>query len=86
MISTILLIFIMALAFPIGYLLAYMCKDELLAGRSWFLALSLISFIAGSWFFLSDVNYISLSCFFAAIISGVAYWKSFDKRLTKIKR
>ena len=36
-------ILVLVLAFPAGYLLAYLCKDELIDGRKWFKLLALLS-------------------------------------------
>lgn len=76
-------IIILLLAIPTGYIIAYLCKDELAKGRYWFLVLILLSFIIGSWFYLSDNYVIMNSCFFITIISLVSYLKSRDKRWTK---
>jgi hypothetical protein len=74
---------IMLLSIPVGYLIAYLCKDELLVGRRWFIILCLTSFIIGSIFFLINSNLIALACFFITIVSSVSFWKSFDKSWTK---
>ncbi len=77
---------ILLAGFPAGYLLAYLCRDELVAGRKWFLllsALSLIAAIAVSFTGLLFKFTIILTLFFIIIISLVAVWKSYDKKFVK---
>lgn len=69
--------------FPAGYLLAWLAKDELVAGRKWFLLLSAVSFLAAIvivfiGFSLKFV--VILSLFSMIIVSQIAVWKSYDKR------
>jgi hypothetical protein len=76
-------IVLILLAFPVGYWIAYMARDELIVGRRWFRTLMILSAFVGIWFYLSGILYISLSCLFIFVISLIAYYKSFDKRWTK---
>jgi hypothetical protein len=69
--------------FPAGYLLAWLARDELVAGRRWFLFLSAVSFLAAIVIVFIEFSLkfvIILSLFFIIIISQVAVWKSYDKR------
>jgi len=82
----ILYIIILLLAFPTGYLLAYLARDELIAGKKWFLLLalaSLISSIALSFMNFSFKFPSILALFFIIMISLMAIWKSHDKKWTK---
>ncbi len=76
-------VLLLILGVPAGYWIAWMCRDELVQGRKWFLTLMVISVIFSiiSLFFL-EFSYF-FSCLFIAIISGVSYWKSFDKNWTR---
>jgi hypothetical protein len=71
---------------PIGYLLAWLARDELVAGKKGFLALAAVSLIAAviisfTGFFLKFS--VVLALFFIIIISLIAVWKSYDKRWVK---
>lgn len=76
---------VLLLAFPAGYLLAWLARDELVAGRKWFVALAVVSVLAviPVGFFSGFRLPIILTCFFIAIISLVAVWKGYDKRFVK---
>lgn len=39
-----LIILVMITSLPVGYLLAYLCREELVPGRKWFISLGVISF------------------------------------------
>lgn len=79
-------ILILLAGFPAGYLLAWLAKDELVAGRKWFLSLAIVSLISaitvsfiGFYFKVPAI----LSLFFIIIISFLAVWKSYDKKFVK---
>lgn len=76
-------IIILALAFPVGFLLAYMTKEELVQGRKWFRVIIIVSILGSIWFFLTKQAYISLTLLFILIATFVSYIKSFDKKWTK---
>ena len=79
-------VIILLLALPIGYLLAWLARDELIAGRKWFLLLFLASIasIAALIFVDFSVKLPSiLTLGFLAVISLMAIWKSADKKWTK---
>ncbi len=78
----ILYVLILVLAFPIGYLLAYLCKDELIVGRKWFTILAIISILS-----VIPVTILTkeklpsiLTLLFFAILCLIAIWKSYDKK------
>ena len=77
--SVILLIF----AIPVGYLIAWMARDELVQGRSWFRVLIILSLLSGLWFYLADYIHISLTSFFITIVSLISFVKSSDKKWTR---
>jgi len=77
---------ILLAGFPAGYLLAWLCRDELRAGKKWFLLLSVVCLIIAV--VLSFTSFAFkfpsiLSLFFVIIISLVAVWKSHDKKWVK---
>ena len=82
MIKELLITIVLILGFPAGYLLAYLCKEELVSGRKWFLAIMIISIISGIIFLFFNLV-ASLTSFFIAIVSFVSLIKSYDKRFTK---
>lgn len=73
----------MILAVPVGYLIAYMSNDELVAGRKWFEILIIISFIGAIGFYLWDYVSIALTFLFILIVSFISLIKSKDKIWTK---
>ena len=77
---------ILLAGFPAGYLLAWLCHDELAAGKKWFFGLAVVSLIVAV--ILSFTSFAFkfpsiLSLFFVIIISLVAVWKSHDKSWAK---
>jgi len=68
-------IILLVLAIPAGFLLAWMAKDELKAGREWFWALIFISIFLSSMFLYYEIIYASLTCLFIAIVSLISLFK-----------
>ncbi len=73
----------LVLAFPIGYWLAYLCKDELVKGREWFRRLMVWSFVLALVSFIFWTFVMGLSFMFILIVAGVSYHKSRDKKFVK---
>lgn len=76
---------IIILAFPIGYLLAKICKEELVAGRILLFALYLTSLILTLIFIFLPIDKqfklpIILSLIFIVIVSFMAFWLSYNKK------
>lgn len=77
---------ILLCAFPTGYFLAWLARDELVTGRMWFSLLAAASLIAAVVLSLTNfsLKFLSiLTLFFIIIISLVAVWKSYDKKWVK---
>ncbi len=79
-------VLILLAGFPVGYLLSYLTKDELVKGRKWFFILAAVCLI--STVIISFTKFlfkfqIILTLFFIIIISLVAIWKSYDKKFVK---
>jgi uncharacterized membrane protein len=78
-------IVLLIIAVPVGLLIAYLCRDELVEGRKWFRIIVLMGIILGIWFYIRGQTYISLTLFFIAIAALVSHIKSYDKKWTKKK-
>jgi len=77
---------ILLLGIPAGYLLAWLCRDELVDGRKWFKILSWISFILVVLFLLVYRNIaVILTLVYICITSLISLWKSYDKKWIKEK-
>lgn len=76
-------IILLVLAVPVGFLVAWMARDELVQGRRWFKVLIILGFALGIWFYLTGLKAESLSSFFVAIVSLVSYVKGFDKSFVR---
>jgi hypothetical protein len=76
-------IIVLLLAIPVGLLVAYNSRDELIDGRKWFTYIFILSLLAGIWFYLIRQDFIMYSSFFISIMTLVSYIKSFDKKWTK---
>ena len=78
-------IILLILSIPSGFLIAWLCKDELIKGRFWFLVIFYFGIIVGSIFFHAENYVVMNSCFFISSISIVSYCKSYDRKWTKMK-
>ncbi len=74
---------ILALALPSGYLIAWLARDELLAGQAWFWLILLSSLILTGIFYTFSLKYLWLSCLFIAVVSAISIVKSYDTRWTE---
>lgn len=78
-------ILVLLAAFPAGYLLAYFCRDELVAGRKYFISVAIISIIAiiPVSFLFQDKIPVILTLFFISIVSFISTFKSYDKKFVR---
>jgi len=67
---------ILLLGIPVGLLIAWMCKDELISGRKWFRMLVILSLALALFFWLYGIGYIALTCAFIAIVSLISVIKA----------
>jgi len=84
--QNLLYVLILLAAFPAGYVLAWMARDEIKPGRKWFIALSIICLIASIVlaFLPFTFKFVSiLTLFFIIIICLMAVYKSYDKKWVK---
>ena len=71
------------LAIPTGYILAYLSRDELVAGRKWFKVIIIASFLTGIWFYFTGQTFITYTTAFILIATFISLTKSYDKKWTK---
>jgi cytochrome b len=67
---------ILFLAIPAGYLIAWMAKDELSAGRKWFGLLVIAGLALALAFWILGYGYAAATCLFIAIVGFVSWFKS----------
>jgi hypothetical protein len=79
----ILKIFILLLAIPTGFLIAWLSRDELVSGRKYFRILMIVSILGTIWFWLSGMSYISWTLAFVFVVGLVSLIKSEDKKWIK---
>lgn len=63
------------LAFPVGYLIRWMAKDEIKAGRKWFIALIGLFAVTGFIFLINGTYYAALASLFMVIVAGISLVK-----------
>jgi len=73
------------LALPVGYLIAWMARDELVMGRKWFYLIFIVSILLAFWLYYNQYGYITLTLIFIAIVSFISIVKSRDKKWTSRK-
>jgi len=77
-------VLLLVTAVPIGLLLAWLCKDELVDGRKWF---RLIIYVSAILFLICLFVYNSIivlgSFVYLMILSAVALKKSYNKKFVK---
>jgi len=83
MIKTIINVIVLVCAIPIGYLISYLCNDELVIGRIWFKRIIVSCFVVGIIGAFTGYNYITLTCAFLGLISLISWIKSYDSKWTK---
>ena len=76
-------IIVLVLAIPVGFLIAWLARDELLQGKPYFRILMIISILTGIWFWLTGFMVITWIAGFIFIVSLISLVKSEDKRWTK---
>ncbi len=69
-------------AIPLGYLLAWLAREELIPGRVWFQRLVVISLALGGGLWAYGVRAGLALGMFLAILAFIAYCQSFNRRLT----
>ena len=77
---------ILFLAIPVGFLIAWLARDELIMGRKWFVALIVLSILDLLFSILMELNYLAMTVLFVMVVTGISYWKSYDRKWTKTTR
>ncbi len=76
-------IIVALLAIPLGFLLAYIARDELVQRRKWFSLLFVVSFLLSLLFYLLRMAEINLILLFVSVVTIISYIKSYDKKFVK---
>ena len=69
-------ILVLFLAIPVGYLIAWLAKDELASGKKYFRILIIISILGIIGFWIYDFSYISWTFSFIFIVSLISFVKA----------
>ena len=72
-------IIILLLGIPVGFLLAWLARDELSAGQKWFKALIILSVVVGAWMFLTGQAVVGWTCGFVVIVALIGLMKTHKK-------
>jgi cytochrome bd-type quinol oxidase subunit 1 len=80
---TIIAIILLILAIPIGYLIAWLARDELVDGRKWFYSILIASALLSVLFAKLGYEEATIALAFIAIVSFISIIKSKDKKWTK---
>jgi len=79
-------IIILITSIPVGYLLAHLCRDELVTGREWFKLISVISVVVAILLIIFYRNLaMILTLSYIAITNLVSLWKGYDKKWVKTR-
>jgi len=76
---------VLILAIPVGFLIAYLCRDELIQGRKWFQSIIVLCFLGAICFFIIGNQVVVFSFAFLAIVAFISMLKSNDKKWIKLK-
>lgn len=82
------LILILLTSFPIGYLLAYLTREELVSGRKWIKMLGIFCLILAFIFILISFSLeikiaVILTLVYIAVVSFVSVYKSYDRKFIR---
>lgn len=76
---------ILVVAVPVGFLIAWLARDELVDGRIWFKVLIALSVVFGTIYGLIGKGYVSWTCGFILIVCLVSLLKSYDRKWIRIR-
>jgi hypothetical protein len=76
-------VILVLMSIPAGFLVSYLARDELVAGKRWFLALMALSFVGIGIFFFMGLNSWAFTSGFIFIFTGVSLLMSYSKKWTK---
>jgi len=67
---------LLVLAVPVGFLIAWLAKEELRVGRKWFWAICGVSAALAVLFFVLKMDYLVWTFCFIVISTAVSIWKA----------
>ena len=76
-------VLLLVLSVPVGFLIAWHARDELVQGRKWFKIIMNVAELAVLILVALDELAGVLTCAFIIVVAYVSYRKSFDKKWTK---
>jgi hypothetical protein len=79
-------ILLLLLAIPVGYTLAYLTKEELVAGRAWYKAIIGLSFFSALISLILGKQILVISFSFVSIVAFISLFKSYDKLFLKVRK
>jgi len=85
MLKEILILVLLLIAVPVGYIISYLCRDELIIGRKWFKIILFTCFIGFFAFLFYNQESISISLAFIFIVTLISLKRSYNKKLTSKK-
>ena len=83
MIKEMLIAIVILLGIPIGYLVAWLCRDELVEGRNWFKVIIFVAILIGIVMAIIGEDVILWTMLFITIVTFVSLLKSRDRKWTK---
>ena len=83
MIKEMLIAIVILLGIPTGYLVAWLCRDELVEGRNWFKAIIFVAILIGIVMAIIGEYIILWTMLFIIIVTFVSLLKSRDRKWTK---
>ncbi len=69
---------LLVMAIPVGFLIAWLARDEIIPGRKYLLALIVLCFSSMIIFLRNEFFVLTLG--FMSIVGWISYLKSFDKK------
>ena len=84
--SWVLTLIVLVLAVPVGFLVSWFARDELVPGRVWLRMLVIVSVASVLWFWLTKSPAEALTSLFILIVSSVGLVKSKDHSWTRKRR
>lgn len=69
----------------VGYLIAWLCKDELIEGRRYFRVLIIASIIVGIYSYLTGFIYLFYTTTVIFITSLISFIKSYDSKFALVR-
>jgi len=79
-------ILVLLLSIPIGFLIAWLAKDELLKGQKWFRVVLIASVLVGIWFAITGFPYITWTAGFISVVVLISLIRARDRKWTKIRK